>query len=295
MNLSNQPKNFTLLLIGCIIIGVMVAVTLCAIILIPFIDIAHGDGLDMLSLPREKLISVQTIQMIGFFILPPVLFALFSKNDFLTCFNFDKPNGVTKYLFATFLALALFPVLINFQYWTIQAPWPESIKIIAENQKALNEKIIGIFLNEPGLGNLLFMIGMIGIGAGLTEELFFRGLLMPWIERITKNTWAAIIMSGTIFSMFHSNFYDFLPIVVVGILFGYIYSKTRDLKLNIYIHALYNSSQVILNYLYKNKMIAVNLEEIEQVPILAWAICLAVVIFLVYKIVKNYEYISDPS
>jgi membrane protease YdiL (CAAX protease family) len=273
----------------------MAALTLSAVILMPFADSIQTKGFDMLALPRGKLISLQVLQMIGFFILPPVLFALFSKNDFLSCFNLDKLFTIKKYLLASAIALLLFPVLINFQYWAMSAPLPESFKAMAELQKAMNEKVIGIFLNEPGLANLGLMVVMIGIGAGLTEELFFRGLLMPWIEKITKNTWAAIILSGTIFSFFHANFYDFFPIVIVGILFGYIYSKTRDLKLNIFIHALYNSAQVVLNYLHENKYIEANLEEVKSIPILIWFICLSIVAFLIYKLVTDYEDLPHTS
>jgi membrane protease YdiL (CAAX protease family) len=261
----------------------------------PFIDLTSSSSLDMLSLPRQKLISIQVVQMIGFFILPPVLFALFSKNDFLNCFNLDKSNEPKKYLLAAILALVLFPVLINFQYWGMALPLSESLRATADLQKAMNEKIIGIFLNEPGLANLSFMILIIGVGAGLTEELFFRGFLMPWIERLTKNTWSAIILSGAIFSIFHTNLYDFIPILIVGILFGYIYSKTRDLKLNIFIHALYNSIQVVLNYLNENKYINVNLEEIKSVPILIWIVCLSIVVFLIYKLAKDYEHLPHAS
>ncbi|MFN7239264.1 MAG: lysostaphin resistance A-like protein [Chitinophagales bacterium] len=207
----------------------------------------------------------------------------------------DKLFTIKKYLLASAIALLLFPVLINFQYWAMSAPLPESFKTMAELQKAMNEKLIGIFLNEPGLANLGLMVVIIGIGAGLTEELFFRGFLMPWIEKITKNTWVAIILSGTIFSFFHANFYDFFPIVIVGILFGYIYSKTRDLKLNIFIHALYNSAQVILNYLHENKYISANLEEVKSIPILIWIICLCIVAFLIYKLVKDYEHLPHSS
>ncbi|MCE2961790.1 MAG: lysostaphin resistance A-like protein [Chitinophagales bacterium] len=295
MNLSNQPKNFTLLIIGCISIGIIVTLTSLEILIPSFIEMIRNKNFDILSLPRHKLISMQVIEMIGVFFLPPVLFALFSKNDFLSCFNLDKLFTIKKYLLASAIALLLFPVLINFQYWAMSAPLPESFKTMAELQKAMNEKLIGIFLNEPGLANLGLMVVIIGIGAGLTEELFFRGFLMPWIEKITKNTWVAIILSGTIFSFFHANFYDFFPIVIVGILFGYIYSKTRDLKLNIFIHALYNSAQVILNYLHENKYISANLEEVKSIPILIWIICLCIVAFLIYKLVKDYEHLPHSS
>ena len=295
MNLSNKPKNISLLIIGCIAIGVVITFTFSALILLPYIDMANAEKFNLLSLPREKIISMQAVNMIGFFIIPPILFALFSKNDFIPTFNLEKTLRIHNYVFAALLALVLFPVLVNIQYWISELPLPASIKIGAEAQQALSEKIIGIFLNHPGLDNLLLMILIIGIGAGLTEELFFRGLLMPWIEKLTGQAWIAIILSGGIFSLFHSNFYQFIPITIVGVLFGYLYHKTHDLKLNIFIHALYNSLQVVLNYLNESKIIQTDLEEIKSVPLLLWIVCLLIALFLTFKLVKNHEHIPHTS
>jgi membrane protease YdiL (CAAX protease family) len=295
MNLLNQPKNTSLLIIGCIMLGVVITVTFSALIFLPYMDIAHPDKFDVLALPREKIISMQAINMIGLFIIPPIFFALFSKNDFIPTFNLNKVVKYKTYAIAALLALILFPILINIQYWITELPLPEAIKQGAEAQQALSEQIIGIFLNHPGIGNLLLMILIIGIGAGLTEELFFRGLLMPWIERLTGNAWLGILLSGGIFSLFHSNFYQFLPITIVGILFGFLYHRTKDLKLNIFIHALYNSFQVLLNYLHENKVIQTDIEEIKSVPILLWIVCLVLASFLTYKLVENNEHISHPS
>lgn len=68
----------------------------------------------------------------------------------------------------------MFPILINLQYWVSELPLSDAIKEGAEAQQALSEKIMGIFLNHPGIENLLLMILIIGIGAGLTEELFLE-------------------------------------------------------------------------------------------------------------------------
>ena len=89
--------------------------------------------------------------------------------------------------------------------------------------------------------------------------------------------------------------YSNLKYSVVGILFGYLYHKTKDLKLNIFIHALYNSLQVVLNYLHENKIIQSDIEEIKSVPILLWIVCLILVSFLTYKLIEDHEHISHTS
>lgn len=295
MNLTNHPKNISLLIFGTILIGVVTTFLLIGIILIPYVEDFSNGSFNMLSLARKTIISIQAINMIGFFILPPVLFAFFSKNDFTACFNLGKKVDINRYLLASLLAFMLFPILVNLQFWVENAPLPEMLRITAESQKAKTEAVLELFLNQPGLSNLALMILIIGVGAGLTEELFFRGLLLPWFEKMTKSTWVAIIISGSIFSLFHANVYDFLPILLVGILFGYIYTQTQDLKLNIFIHALFNSFQVILNYLHENKFIATNIEEVKSFPIVLWFVCLCLAFVIVYFLIKKNEYISHSG
>ena len=66
MNLLNQPKNTSLLIISSIIVGVIITVIFSALIFLPYIDITNADKFDVLTLPREKIISMQAINMIGF-------------------------------------------------------------------------------------------------------------------------------------------------------------------------------------------------------------------------------------
>lgn len=295
MNLINQPKNIFLLFIGTAAIGIMVTFVCSSLILIPYFSEISNKTFDMLSLPREKIISIQAINMIGFFIIPPILFALFSKNDFIHVYNLDKAIQWKPYLYALLLALVLFPILINIQHYTTRLPFPESFKSYAELQKVTNEKIIKLFLDYPGVPNLLMMVGIIGIGAGLTEELFFRGLFMPLLSKLFNSSWSAIIISGIIFSAFHANIYDFLPISFVGILLGYIYTQTGDLKLNIFLHAVYNSFQVILNYLHNHHFIQADIDKIESVPMYVSIVCIALAGIFVTLIIKSNEHVSLKS
>lgn len=295
MNLNNPIKYPFLLFIGCILTGILIMGIFSAFILFPYMLEMTSPSFDLMQLPREKIISTQIISMICFFILPPVLFALFSKNDFIKTFNLDKPINSKKYLIAIGLAFVLFPIVLNLQYFVTELSLPQTLRAAADLQEAVNQKIINLFLDYPGIANLLFMVLMIGVGAGVTEELFFRGLLMSLLAKGFKSQWAAIVISGFIFSIFHANVYNFLPILLVGILLGYIYYKTGDLKLNIFLHATYNSLQVILNYLFDNKFINFDIDNMKFVPVYIWAICLVIAVLLVKLIITKHENISSTN
>lgn len=292
MNKINPSSNSFWLFIGVLLIGILLGCLISGVLLLPYLK-EMSLGMNMLNLPRKTLISVQIVQMICFFIVPPVLYALFSKKEISTFFLLNKPIKVQQYLLATGIAFVLFPLLINVQYVCMHIPLPDSIRIMADAQRELNTKMISLFLNYPGISNLILMILMIGVGAGLTEELFFRGFLLHFIKNWFRSVWVAIVLSGFIFSLFHANAYDFIPIWMVGIILGFIYTKTGDLKLNIYLHAIYNSFQVILTYMYNNKWISGNIENVEKVPIFVWICCLFAAIFFIKTIVQNHADISD--
>jgi uncharacterized protein len=290
MNWINPPKKPFSLFIACVMIGILVTLVCTLLIVNPYMS---GAGLDPLSLPREKIISMQVINMLGFFIIPPLFFAIFSKHDFAPFFNLNKKINPKNYVYALVLSLVLFPILINIQYLITILPLPASMKILAESQKAVSEQIFNMFLNHPGVGNLFLMILIIGVGAGLTEELFFRGLLMPLIARNSGSYLLAIILSGVTFSLFHANVYDFVPIMIVGFLLGFIYCKTQDLRLNIVLHAVYNSLQVIANYAFFQKWTSYDLDALKHVPWVFWSICLGIACIAVFQISKTkHEHIS---
>jgi uncharacterized protein len=339
MNLNNTEKHPFLLFLNALMIGLFVTAVCSMVLMIPHFDEIKSQTYDPLSSPRSELITMQLVSMIGLFILPPVMFAIFVKLDFVKVFNLDTKFDFKKYIYATLLALVLFPILINIQYLITLLPLPESMRASAEAQKLMGEKIFGIFLDYPGLPNFMLMILMIGVGAGLTEELFFRGFLLKILEKHIKGMvyglfaflamiccykfslvylaicvlisaglgflyhkssekprkWLAIFMSSFIFSAFHASIYNFLPIIMVGVLLSFIYSRMNDLKLNIFLHALYNSLQVILNYLFINKMIKFDIDSMEYVPVYIWAICAVLAVLLIKLIIKSNENISSQS
>ena len=74
--------------------------------------------------------------------------------------------------------------------------------------------------------------------APVVEELVCRKLL------VSRTSWlgdaGAIIMCGLVFGLFHGNLYQFFYAFAVGMLFGYVYLQTGELKYTIIIHMIMN-------------------------------------------------------
>ena len=87
------------------------------------------------------------------------------------------------------------------------------------------------------------------ITAGITEELLFRGYLMPRIEQLTKSSFWAIIISSLLFGLSHWGFGTVMQVigpVFIGIIFAIFYYKYRNLKTLMIFHALWDLVQLLV-------------------------------------------------
>lgn len=112
--------------------------------------------------------------------------------------------------------------------------------------------ILNFFLFKPP-GNkeiiILFMAG--GIISPMTEELFFRGIIYQKLRQ-SKNIFSAILISSTIFAIFHLTKNSF-PIIQFfgGILFAFSYEYSKNLITPYFIHMTGNIFLFSIPLLYE--------------------------------------------
>jgi len=88
-------------------------------------------------------------------------------------------------------------------------------------------------------GTPLWLIAIVVvIFAPIVEELMFRKIMIDRLSVVGEKT--AIIFSALAFAIFHANIYQFFYAAFIGLVFGYVYVKTRDVRYTIVIHMLIN-------------------------------------------------------
>jgi membrane protease YdiL (CAAX protease family) len=81
--------------------------------------------------------------------------------------------------------------------------------------------------------------------APVAEELYFRGFLLQGLWRSFGPRWA-IVLSAVVFGIFHfggARLQTVLPMVsatLIGLVFGYLFVRTRNLAVTVLAHALVN-------------------------------------------------------
>ena len=93
-----------------------------------------------------------------------------------------------------------------------------------------------------------FIVNFLGVAilAPIIEEFVFRGVIM---SRLAKHgNGFAVVVSGLIFGLAHSDVVSVVFATIVGLAFGWIYLKTGNLWVTIFVHFLNNALAVLQEY-----------------------------------------------
>ncbi|AKA68728.1 CPBP family intramembrane glutamic endopeptidase [Clostridium scatologenes] len=83
----------------------------------------------------------------------------------------------------------------------------------------------------------------------IIEEFVFRGVILGGLLK-GYDSKIAVFISSILFGLLHFNIYQFIIAFSLGLLLGYIYTRTRSIYLCILMHVLNNSLSNIPNYYY---------------------------------------------
>jgi membrane protease YdiL (CAAX protease family) len=97
---------------------------------------------------------------------------------------------------------------------------------------------------EEPVAAVLLGIALVAL-APLVEEIFYRGLLVGgfW-SRWGKRT--AIVAAGVLFCVSHRDLGAAVPLVLVGIMLGYVYARTGSIFVSLIPHFLFNALSFIV-------------------------------------------------
>ena len=96
-----------------------------------------------------------------------------------------------------------------------------------------------------------FIVFAACISAPIVEEIFFRGVAMPFIARKT-GTFASVIIVSLVFASIHMNLPSFLPIFFLSIGLSLAYILSGSLLTSIVMHSLFNTITLLVVLTIKN-------------------------------------------
>ncbi|SMD42437.1 hypothetical protein SAMN00777080_0988 [Aquiflexum balticum DSM 16537] len=231
----------------------------------------------------------------GFIVAALIIAKVVDKADL----GFQQQMGRFKFIGLAITVLVMFGgILFNGLLidWNANITLPESLSHI---EKMMREKEDELMLLTKYLTDFdsfsEFLMGLLVIGllAGLGEELLFRGVLQPKLQFYTGNAHMGIWLVAFIFSAIHLQFYGFFPRMLLGAIFGYLYHYSGSLVYPVIAHILNNSFTVILVYLNKLGKINFNIEESDQVS-LPFALLGLVILLIGLKLFRDKSH-NNPA
>jgi membrane protease YdiL (CAAX protease family) len=104
------------------------------------------------------------------------------------------------------------------------------------------------YMKMDSIKLLIYNLLIFSFVPSFCEEVFFRGSMQPLWVKSTGSKWLAVLVTATIFSFLHFQFFGFLPRLFGGLVLGTIFLFSKNITLTVICHVIYNGSIVVLNY-----------------------------------------------
>ena len=203
---------------------------------------------------------LQLLQTIGTFLLPPILCAWLWSDDHrpLAWLRLNRGMSWQTAILAIVIMLCAIPGINLLADLNGRIHLPECMASLEQTLRAQEDAAAALterFLQADNLAVMLLNVGLLALLPALAEELSFRGTLQQVIangQKLTANSQIAIWLTAFVFSAIHFQFYGFVPRMLMGAMFGYVFVWTGSLWTPILMHFTNNGVAVVTYYLMGN-------------------------------------------
>jgi membrane protease YdiL (CAAX protease family) len=203
--------------------------------------------------------------LIGLGLIPLLLsFGVFKKG--LREFFAHAENYWQMFLVVLAVTISFMAVNSFFIYWNAHFQFPEFLQGFeswAHEYEDRAEELTKFMTQFSSDTEFLVAFVVIAILPAIGEEFVFRGMLQSQLFNATRNIHIAIWTSAILFSAFHLQFFGFVPRMLLGALFGYLYYWSGNLWMPMFAHFVNNGFSVVALYLNQKGVVDVDVESTD--------------------------------
>ncbi len=212
-------------------------------------------GFDLEAAPVNGLRLMTMAGQILFILLPALLFAKWIYGDVSKVINIKIPNWREVFLFIVGI-IVLTPLLQSYLYiqnffiekWAASSEFINSVKSMFDSLNELVEKTFGNLLAADNVPEMILVIIVIAVVPALSEEVMFRGYIQRSFEHKISPFKAAAV-TAIFFGLYHFSPYGILPLITLGLYFGFAAYLSKSLFIPIILHFLNNFTAVLLYFI----------------------------------------------
>ena len=206
----------------------------------------------LLFVPDGNLFAMLTMQDILAFILPAVVtMAIIYRRPFHVMGLDRAPSWLAIAIVIVFYVISLPAMnwLVEMNKAMSLPSWMAGIEQAMRTAEDNAAEVTQEMLNINSVGQLILCVLVVGVMAGLSEEMLFRGAMLRTMQDSRLGKHAVVWITAILFSAFHLQFYGFVPRMLLGVWLGFLFVWTGSLWVPIIAHTLNNSTVVLMSYL----------------------------------------------
>ena len=249
MPFGRRVALFVCLFLLCFVIGSVLTVAIMAV----------GKG----STASMRIGTV--VQDMLIFIAPAIATAVMITRRPDVFLQIGKAPGWTLSLLTVAVMAVSVPAMNCVVEWNQAMHLPESMSALEQWMRTSEETAqtaVNQLMGGHGLMSCLLGVLIVGVLAGFSEEIFFRGTLQRLLVTKPINAHVAIWVTAIIFSAVHFQFFGFVPRLLLGALFGYVGWWTGCLWLPVIAHVFNNSMVVVVTWMTTEGLLTTDLNTV---------------------------------
>jgi len=130
----------------------------------------------------------------------------------------------------------------------------QKFKEVFDQLNEMIEKSYGSLLTPNSFIEGIIVVLVVAVTPAICEEVMFRGYIQKSFE-LKYNKFLGALLTAVFFGMFHFNPYALIPLIALGLFFGYAAYKTDSIFVPIILHFANNFAAVILYFIFGDEEI----------------------------------------
>ena len=292
-NLYNESPLFQIFISLIIILGIGMALVLILLFagqlifssdLNVFQKTASALKYNDLAFMRYILI----VQDVAIFIVPSIIILRLMKPEDAEGIPEIKVPQLKEIGLVIILAFCIFPITSFTGQINSAMHLPDSLSGVEQwmtRQEDKADDLLDLLIVADTFPAMLLNLLMIAVLPAIAEELIFRGVFQKIFYRLFRSGHLAIWFSALLFSTIHFQFFGFIPRLILGLVFGYLFYWSGTLWLPVISHFVNNAFPVILAYIQGAEKLRapVDISLLHQVIFLPLPIISALVILYYFR------------
>ncbi|XP_074264945.1 uncharacterized protein LOC141587373 [Silene latifolia] len=138
-----------------------------------------------------------------------------------------------KWHFDVALGCLMFPLVNRLSQFNL-----DILPLLPSTPVTLSSVEQSILARDPIAMGLYIVV--VSVCAPIWEEIVFRGFLLPSLTKYMP-VWCAILVSSVVFALAHFNVQRMLPLILLGVVMGTLFARSRNLLPSMLLHSLWNA------------------------------------------------------